>query len=150
MRKINLINRKAKKVLNVYSEHIGRQEAENYQIKSLLKDYRNKFGPLLELSHGSEIKKADLERQLQEIRKKIKIEQIQIKTEQSTVQEQNLTLKQMDDVLDSLTNQSENVDEDIIPLQEEFKNLQNQSQEIDEKIRILEDELQNIMTTRPL
>ena len=150
MRKIILIGRKARKVINVYSEHIGRQEAENYQVKSILKDYRKKFGPLLELSHGSEVKKANLERELQEIRKKNQIQQIQIKTEQSNVQEQKQTLKQMEEVSDSLTNQSENEDEDISPLQEELKSLQSQSQEFDEKIRKLEDELRNLMTTRQL
>ena len=148
MRKILLISRKARKVINVYSEHIGRQEAENYRINSILKDYRQKFGPLLELSHRSEIKKANLERQLQEIRKKNQLQQIQIKTEQKNVQEHNQTLKHMEEIFDSLTNQSENDEEGISPLQDELKKLESQSQDLNEKIRKLEDNLQNLMSTR--
>ena len=140
-----MLDRRARKVLNVYTEHIGRQEADISRLNSILDDFRSEFGPI-EMSNHPEVKKASLERQLQEIRKKNQMLQIRIKTEENSIIELENGILGLQDTLQTLA--SEVSDKEVTSLREEVKNLAEQEHKLDFEIREMEDKLQELMSTR--
>ncbi|MHA2366423.1 MAG: hypothetical protein ACXAC7_20870 [Candidatus Hodarchaeales archaeon] len=140
-----MLDRRSRQVLNIYSEHIGHQEAEISQLNSILDDYRNKFG-ILEISDRSEFKKANLEQQLQSIRKENQSLSLQIKTIENEITEQQLNLNQMNEMLQTLTRQPSS--EDLTSLQKNVNELEKITQELDKKVRVLQDELEQLMTSK--
>ena len=130
----SMIGLKQKKVLKVYSDHIGQQEAEINQILSVLSDYRKKFGDL-GLSDSIVNQRADIEQKLQEVRSENQGVQLQLTTKEKELKEQENIFKEMNQALQKLTSQN---------VSQELSNLQTEIEELDEKNTVLDDQLKEI------
>ena len=100
-----MIGLKQKKILKVFSDHAGNQEAEINQLLSVLTDYRKKFGDL-GISDSVVNQRADIERKLQEVRQENQTVQLQLTTKEKDLSEQENVFKEMDKALQKLTSQN--------------------------------------------
>ena len=140
-----MIGLKQKKILRVFSDHAGNQEAEINQILSVLSDYRKKFGDL-GISDSVVNQRADIERKLQEVRQENQTVQLQLSTKEKELYEQENVFKEMDIALQKLT--SQNVTEELSGLQSEVQELEKQNGELDIQLKLIEEELNDLLNTR--
>lgn len=140
-----MIGYKQKKVLSVYSEHIGNQEAEISQLNSLLNDYRTKHGTI-ELSDSLEVRKANLEQDLQDLRSENQSLSLQVQSQEEEYQNLRKQVAQMEEALHTLT--SEKTGKELANLQQQVQDLEGQSQQLEGEVRQLENQLQESMASR--
>lgn len=140
-----MIGLKQKKILKVFSDHAGNQEAEINQLLSVLTDYRKKFGDL-GISDSVVNQRADIERKLQEVRQENQTVQLQLTTKEKDLSEQENVFKEMDKALQKLT--SQNPSKELSGLQSDVHELEKKNLEIDNQIKAIEDELNDLLNTR--
>lgn len=140
-----MIGLKQKKILKVFSDHIGNQEAEINQILSVLSDYRKKYG---DLGLGDSIvnQRVDIERQLQEVRGENQTVQLQLNTKENELKEQEHIFKEMDVALQKLT--SQNVTKELSSLQSDVTELEKRQDSLDTELKEIEDKLNELLSTK--
>jgi predicted nucleic acid-binding Zn-ribbon protein len=140
-----VIGLKQKKILKVFSTHIGNQEVEINQLMSSVADYRKKIGDL-GISDSIVNQRADFERQLQEVRQENQGIQLQLSSKEKDLAEQENIFKEMDKALQNLT--SQNVTKELSGLQNEVQELEKINETLDGQLRQIEEEINNLLNTK--
>jgi chromosome segregation ATPase len=134
-----------RKIINIYTDHLAKQEAEIEGLNNLLIDYRSNFGPI-DLSSSAEFQKAKLEREIQEIRKKNNDYQLQVRTFQSQLTIKQNTIKDMDRALKELIEEiSETKNPEITASEERVNKLEVLNEKLDKAISDLEETLSSLL-----
>ena len=135
-------------IINIYSNHIGEQEAEIQTLTSKIIAYRDKFGDI-DLSASAEFEKAKLERQLQELRKKNTDSQLNVETQVSSLTQRQKMEKQMEEVLKELSQKILGKDQDTFKAVGERVNaLEEHDLNLDKEIEKLQQSLQQMLQER--
>ena len=140
-----MIGLKQKKVLKVYNDHVGNQEAEINQLLSILSDYRKKFGDI-GMADSVVNQRADIERELQQVRQENQKVQLQLSSKEKELSEQENVFKEMDNALQKLT--SQNITKELSGLQSDVQKLETTHDELEAKIKVIEDELNDLLSTK--
>ena len=140
-----MIGLKQKKVLKVYNDHVGNQEAEINQLISILSDYRKKFGDI-GMADSIVNQRADIERELQQVRQENQKVQLQLSTKEKDRSDQENVFKEMDNALQKLT--SLIITKELSNLQSDVLKLETTHDELEVKIKVIEDELNELLSTK--